>query len=270
MVSTTHIPFVHNGQLPIPAPGPTEAGSWDLVAAAQAGDRDAFGRLYARYVAQVQRVVTAKVRDRHLAEDLTSETFAQALRAINAVSDRGRDVGVWLHVIARNRVRDHAKSCRARYDAPVAEIPVTAAAGLSPEDVVVAREAAATVRCHVARLGTDQRQVLYHRFVEDRTVTQTATVMGRSAASVRALQYRAMANLRTALAADDRTGSAGQQATVDPLVRARAVVTAAGHRAIQYCAADRQARAQALHRARGQDGLAESDGAALGVAGGVA
>ena len=264
MVETIHNRSVHNGQSDLDG----AVGSWDLVAAAQAGDRAAFGQLYARYAAQVQRVVTAKVRNRHLAEDLTSETFAQALRAINAVSDRGRDVGVWLHVIARNRIRDHAKSCRARYELPVAKIPDTTDSGLSPEDVVVARQTAATLRCHVARLAADQQQVLYHRFIEDRTVPQTAAVMGRTAASVKALQYRAITHLRTALATDDRTGSAGQQAMVDPLVRARAAVTAAGHRAVQYRAADRQARAQAPHQARGQGRVAESDREALGVAGG--
>jgi RNA polymerase sigma-70 factor (ECF subfamily) len=261
MVSTTHSPSVHNRQSDLDA----AVGSWDLVAAAQAGDREAFGRLYARYAAQVQRVVTAKVRDRHLAEDLTSETFAQALRAINAVSDRGRDVGVWLHVIARNRVRDHAKSSRARYETPVAEIPDTAA-GLSPEDVVVAREAAATVRCHVAQLPADQRQVLHHRFVEDRTVAQTAAVMDRTAASVKALQYRALSHLRTALATDDRTGSAGQQAAADPLARARAAVAAAEHRVAQHRAAARQTPVPAPDLGQ----VAGSGREALGVAEGVA
>jgi len=238
MVKTTHNLSVHNRQ----SRSDAGVGSWDLVTAAQAGDRQAFGRLYARYVAQVQRVVTAKVRDRHLAQDLTSETFAQALRAIHAVSDRGRDVGVWLHVIARNRVRDHAKSRRTRYDLPVADIPDTAAAGLSPEDVVIARQTAATLRCHLSRLATDQQQVLYHRFIQDRTVPQTAAVMGRTAASVKALQYRAMTTLRTALATDDPTGTPHVRREVvgDPLVTARTAVAATEHRMAQHRAAPRQ------------------------------
>jgi len=241
MVKTTHNLSVHNRQ----SRSDAGVGSWDLVTAAQAGDRQAFGRLYARYVAQVRRVVTTKVRNRHLAQDLTSETFAQALRAINSVSDRGRDVGVWLHVIARNRVRDHAKSRHARYDLPVADIPDTAAAGLSPEDVVIARQTAATLRGHLARLATDQQQVLYHRFIQDRTVPQTAAVMGRTAASVKALQYRAMANLRTSLATDAVTDQAAtpqarREVVGDPLVTARAAVAAAEHRVAQHRAAARQ------------------------------
>ena len=44
MVETTYKPSVHNGQSDLSA----ATGSWDLVAAAQAGDREAFGQLYAR------------------------------------------------------------------------------------------------------------------------------------------------------------------------------------------------------------------------------
>ena len=266
MVKTTHNLSVHNRQSD-PDAG---VGSWDLVTAAQAGDREAFGRLYARYAAQVQRVVTAKVRDRHLAQDLTSETFAQALRAINSVSDRGRDVGVWLHVIARNRVRDHAKSRRTRYDLPVADIPDIAAAELSPEDVVIARQTAATLRCHLARLAADQQQVLYHRFIQDRTVPQTAAVMGRTAASVKALQYRAMTTLRTALTTDAASDPAAMHArrevVGDPLVTARAAVAAAEHRVAQHRAAARQIPVPAPDPGQ----VAESVRAALRDAQGVA
>lgn len=52
--------------------------------------------------------------DRPLAEDITSETFLRALRGISSARDQGRDVGAWLHVIARNLVADHVKSSRYR------------------------------------------------------------------------------------------------------------------------------------------------------------
>ena len=46
-----------------------------LVARAQAGDAEAFGLVYDRYVDQVFRFVYRRVLDRQVAEDLTSETF---------------------------------------------------------------------------------------------------------------------------------------------------------------------------------------------------
>ena len=83
---------------------------WDLIEAAQAGDREAFGSLYSRYAPGVSRFVGSRLRDRALAEDLTSETFARALRRIDSVSDQGRDAGAWFTTIARNLVLDHVKS----------------------------------------------------------------------------------------------------------------------------------------------------------------
>src|SRR5919107_6012854 len=121
MVQTPHAAAVHNGRSSdLPGSGDATA-SWDLVSAAQRGDREAFGRLYGRYVGPVSRFLSARVPDRALAEDLTSETFARALRRLDSVTDQGRDVGAWFTTIARNLVLDHAKSCRHRLETTTGE-----------------------------------------------------------------------------------------------------------------------------------------------------
>ncbi len=63
---------------------PEAGGSWDLVHAAQEGDRSAFALLYDKYVDVVFRYVLFRVGDRELAEDVTSETFLRALRRITS------------------------------------------------------------------------------------------------------------------------------------------------------------------------------------------
>ena len=60
-----------------------------LVELAQGGDADAFGLLYERYVDLVYRYIYVRVGSRHLAEDLTSETFIRALRRIDSFSWQG-------------------------------------------------------------------------------------------------------------------------------------------------------------------------------------
>ncbi|MDP8927112.1 MAG: RNA polymerase subunit sigma-24, partial [Actinomycetota bacterium] len=76
----------------------------DLVARAQRGDGDAFALLYDRYVEQVHAYIHHKVRDRHLAEDLTADVFLRALRGLSSFRWQGVDIGAWLATIARNRV----------------------------------------------------------------------------------------------------------------------------------------------------------------------
>src|SRR5262249_56811428 len=84
----------------------THAETWHLVRLAQAGDGEAFGQLYDRYVDMVFRFVYLRVNDRALAEDFTSETFLRALRRIGTISYQGRDIGAWFITIARNIVLD--------------------------------------------------------------------------------------------------------------------------------------------------------------------
>ncbi|MFF5594454.1 RNA polymerase sigma factor [Streptomyces althioticus] len=50
---------------------------------ARTGDPEAFAFLYREYRGTVYGYLLARTRDRHLAEDLTQEVFARALRNIS-------------------------------------------------------------------------------------------------------------------------------------------------------------------------------------------
>jgi RNA polymerase sigma-70 factor, ECF subfamily len=172
-----------------------DTAAWELVAAAQQGDQNAFGQLYDRYVDVVFRFVLFRVGDRPLAEDLTSETFLRALRRISSVSYQGRDVGAWFVTIARNLVLDHVKSSRYRLEMTTADILDSSADDRGPEHTVV-EEATATelMRC-VAQLGRDQQECIMLRFMQGLSVSEPAAVMGRNEGAVKALQHRAVRRL---------------------------------------------------------------------------
>lgn len=173
-------------------------GSWDLVAAAQGGDRRAFGQLYQRYAPEVTRFVLSRTGDRLLAEDLTSETFLRALRQIDSVTDRGRDVGAWLIVIARNLILDDRKSLRSQREHPTGNPPETGTDPgdrRGPEQSVIQRDTAACVAYWVAQLPPAQRQCLWWWLWQGLSTAQTAAVMGRTEAGVKALRHRAVRTL---------------------------------------------------------------------------
>jgi RNA polymerase sigma-70 factor, ECF subfamily len=172
-----------------------DTAAWELVAAAQQGNQDAFGQLYDRYVDVVFRFVLFRVGDRPLAEDLTSETFLRALRRISSVSYQGRDVGAWFVTIARNLVLDHVKSSRYRLEMTTAEILDSSADDRGPEHEVVEEATAAELRRCVAQLGRDQQECITLRFMQGLSVSETAAVMGRNEGAVKALQHRAVRRL---------------------------------------------------------------------------
>jgi RNA polymerase sigma-70 factor, ECF subfamily len=178
---------------------PRDEEVWGLVEAAQGGDTDAFGQLYDRYVDVVHRYAYARLGDRTLAEDVTSETFLRALRRIGTVSYRGRDVGAWFVTIARNLVLDHVKSGRNRYEV-ISGDPLEPDLRIEgPEPAVLRRLSAEELLRCVRQLPPDQQECVVLRFLQGLSVAETATVMNRNSGAVKALQHRALRRLATLL-----------------------------------------------------------------------
>lgn len=169
----------------------------ELVHRTQAGDLEAFGELYDRYSSQVLRYVTTRVSSQQLAEDVTSETFLRALLRISTFTWQGRDVVAWLVTIARNLIADHYKSSRTRLELPTDDITVSARIPVEdgPELAVVEAMSNGALLHAVAQLGDEQRRCVELRFLEGLSVTETALVLDRNEAAVRALQYRAVRSL---------------------------------------------------------------------------
>ena len=183
---------------------PEPGGSWELVRAAQEGDRAAFALLYDKYVDVVFRYVLFRVGDRELAEDVTSETFLRALRRISSVTYQGRDVGAWFVTIARNLVLDHVKSSRFRLEVTTAEVDDSGRVEAGPEQQVLAGATRSALLECVRQLGDDQRECIVLRFLQGLSVAETAVVMARNEGAVKALQHRAVRRLAQLLPPDLR------------------------------------------------------------------
>ncbi len=172
---------------------------WRLVQRAQAGDTEAFGLIYDRYLDTVFRFIYFRVSTRQLAEDLTSETFLRALRRIGSFTWQGRDLGAWLVTIARNLVADHFKSGRYRLEVSTAEVldadrPDRGPEG-SPEAAVLDKLTNQTLLEAVKRLNPEQQECIVLRFLQGFSVAETARTMSKNEGAIKALQYRAVRSL---------------------------------------------------------------------------
>jgi len=167
-----------------------------LVDRASGGDREAFGELYDRYVSLVYRSMYCMVNDRQLAEDLTAQTFLQALQAIARYEERGLPFRAWLLRIAKNLAMDHWRTQRNHNssrnngsDRAISSPELFCEAKLREEEVWRA----------VHSLRGDQRQAIILRFVDGLSYPDVAQVLGKSIGAVRVIQYRALSALRRAL-----------------------------------------------------------------------
>ena len=75
-----------------------------VVARARAGDTDAVAALYRACAADIHRFVHARIRDHHAAEDLTQQTFANALRALPHYEHREGAFHLGVHSVEPHRV----------------------------------------------------------------------------------------------------------------------------------------------------------------------
>jgi len=173
-----------------------------LITRAQQGDRDAFGELYALHRDAIFSFVLQRVPYRHTAEDLTSEVFARAFCKLHTFSWNAKSIRAWLFTIARNAVADHFKKASTRRSTVVDDIwgisDLWSAPVEGPEDTTLSQLEVELLHQALARMTPRQRRVLELRFLQERTVPETAGALGISEGAAKTLTFRAMHSLREA------------------------------------------------------------------------
>ncbi|MCA1840810.1 MAG: RNA polymerase sigma factor [Actinomycetota bacterium] len=172
-----------------------------LITKAKIGDRDAFAALYKEYVPHVHRYVASRVQGSQKVEDIVAETFVRALRSINRYEFRGIEFTAWLVRIARNLIVDVVQSNYATLEVSHDIIPESASSE-EVETKILESSDAETLRATMDKLVVEHKTVLELRFVQGRSVIETAKVMGKSDGAVRVLQFRALKAMKRELLKD--------------------------------------------------------------------
>jgi RNA polymerase sigma-70 factor (ECF subfamily) len=166
-------------------------GRLDVATECGTGSRD-FLAVYRRAVGDVYSYLASRVGDRCTAEDLTQEVFIAGARRFAA----GGTVDVaWLLAVGRNKLIDHWRS-QGREDRKLALVRGVPA---SPHD----EEMPATVDPGVAtsvlaRLNPTYRAALVLRHVDELSVPEVATHLGRTIEATEQVLARARAAFRRA------------------------------------------------------------------------
>jgi len=174
---------------------PGEEHEW--IAAARAGDRDAFAKLVDRYWDRLYRWLFHLTRDRHQAEDLAQETFLKVLAALDSFRP-GSNFRAWLFRIGHNNFVNLKRATR-RTSHP---LPDDAAGPevASPEDTAADREAVAAVAKAVAELPPDFRAALMLRADEGLSFKEVAAVLHTTEETARWRVFKARQKLMKVLA----------------------------------------------------------------------
>lgn len=160
---------------------------------------EAIGELYDRHHTRIFRYLWARLRDPHLAEDLTGEVFARMVRDLPGYRARGIPFQAWLYRIAHNLAVDHQRMQGRHPLVSLDEAAGLAAQGHDPAARVERQLTVERVERALEALDPIQREVVVQRFLVGLSLRQVAATLGKTVAAVKSLQHRGLAALRVAL-----------------------------------------------------------------------
>jgi RNA polymerase sigma-70 factor (ECF subfamily) len=134
--------------------------------------------------------------DRGLAEDIAQEAVIRAWRNIDRLLGMQGSVRGWLFTVTRHLVVDWVRKPHARKEV----VGMAHHDPVARSDGIDAVHDAAVTRPLLRKLSPEHRAVLVHLYLCDRTIRETAGILGVPAGTVKSRQHHALRKVRRALA----------------------------------------------------------------------
>jgi RNA polymerase sigma-70 factor (ECF subfamily) len=177
-----------------------------LVAAAKHGDTQAFEELVLRHKQRVLAVAQRITNNREDAEDAAQESFHKAFLHLHAFQEKSR-FSTWLTRIAMNEAFMLLRRRRGVFEV----LPESFEDGVkstseafvdqspNPEESCWRRERTRLLAEAINRLGPKIRSTILLRHIEERSVEETARILGASISAVKARVFQGRRTLRGTL-----------------------------------------------------------------------
>ena len=153
-----------------------------------------FGRIYEEYFRELQRYLLSLCRDSRIAEELTQETFYQAVRSADRFDGRCK-VSVWLCQIARHLWYGHLR--RQGREVPLPEDETMLPPLPSAEEEHLERWSHLELLRQVHALPEPGREVVYLRVFASLSFREIGELLGRTETWARVTFYRCKERLKT-------------------------------------------------------------------------
>jgi RNA polymerase sigma-70 factor (ECF subfamily) len=180
-------------------PQPMEKEAWvpeeegRLVADARKHS-ERFVLLYAHYARPIFRYLYSRVGTYEEAEDLTAQTFLEALEALPGYRDRGC-FAAWLFGIARRKAADHF-----RRNSPLALRELdTVAAAVDVQGEVAHKDEIDRVKALIRGLPDEEREWIRLHFTAGLTFREMSVLIGKSEDATKKAVYRLLSKLQSRL-----------------------------------------------------------------------
>jgi RNA polymerase sigma-70 factor (ECF subfamily) len=165
-------------------------------------DGEALSTIYDQYEVRIYTYIYRRIGDQTLAEDLTGQVFLKMLEAIRNRKAWHSSFSGWLYRIAHNVVIDFYRQRDHQQHVSLEDKLALPALDDDPVEATELKLDVERLRLAMGRLTGEQAEVLSLRFLEGYSISEVAEMMNKTEGSIKALQYRAVANLRQLLMTD--------------------------------------------------------------------
>ncbi len=141
-------------------------------------------------------------------EDLASDVWLEVARGLGRFEGDESAFRGWVFTIVRRRVIDAGRRVQRRRTDPMSPEQIDRSCDGAPDELEARLALDAALRC-VARLPSDQAEVVALRVLAGLSAEQVAEIVGKRAGAVRVLQHRALQRLANELAAEGVTQQTG-------------------------------------------------------------
>lgn len=159
-----------------------------------------FAPLYDRYVERIYRYVYRRVSDHDVAEDLTAQTFQQAMGALQSYEWRGVPFSAWLYRIAGNLIIRYRQTSGREVTMEYVERLIDQRGSFDdPLESIIQQSSSELLHRAVQRLSPDQQRALMLKYARGLKNQEVGLLMNRTEGGVKQLVHRAIIALRKSL-----------------------------------------------------------------------
>ena len=171
-----------------------------LLASAIAGDEEAFGKIYDKYVDEIFRFALMRLNTKEEAQDIASEAFLKAWQYITLSEKRVDNIRALLYRIARNLIIDNYRSRGKEvqaFDQKQFEELVDLSFNL--EESVLKKDDIREVFSVLDDLPEESRDLVMMRYSQDLGISEIADILGKNSGAIRVALHRAIKQLKSIL-----------------------------------------------------------------------
>ncbi len=156
-----------------------------IIADCQNGQIETFVYLYDRYVEKIYNFLYFRTFDQALAEDITSQTFLQAMNKIKSFDESKGTFQSWLYRIARNLLIDEY---RRRKPSEAIEAHYDLASDTNLEHETQGQLSVEALQKLLTTLPTESQELITMRLWDELPYAEIAVITGKTEGSLK-MQY---------------------------------------------------------------------------------